>query len=163
MLHFASLSNFIPFIPTIVSLASRTSLPWPYFAIVCHFRNTRRLNSVLNKHLECSRVLGISGTRVQPTRIGVREGRGKNWPRIAMKLESYSQNLIEQNTRPPPFGRGDYEFTVVTDRDMFRLICLRNLTPCWRPSARIESMCIKYSSLELKLRDLLAYSRRLVH
>ena len=26
----------------------------------------------------------------------------KNWPRIAMKLESYSQNLIEQNTRPPP-------------------------------------------------------------
>ena len=24
-----------------------------------------------------------------------------------MKLESYSQNLIEQNTRPPPFGRGE--------------------------------------------------------
>ena len=111
VLLFASLSNLVPFIPAVVSLASRTSSPRPYFAIVCHFKNTRRLNSVLNKHLECSRVLGISGigpaARVQPTRVGVREGRGKNGPRIAMKLESYSQKLIEQNTRPPPFGRGD--------------------------------------------------------
>ena len=29
-----------------------------------------------------------------------------------MKLESYSQNLIEQNTRPPPFGRGDQYFMI---------------------------------------------------
>ena len=104
--HFASLSNLVPFIPAIVSLASRTSLPWPYFAIVCHFRNTRRLNSVLNKLLECSRVLGISGTgpaaHVQPTRIGVREGRGKNGPRIAMKLLRVVQLKLDRTKHKTP-------------------------------------------------------------
>ena len=48
LLSFASLCALIPCVPVIFSFSSRTSSPWPYFAIVCHLRNSRRSSSVLN-------------------------------------------------------------------------------------------------------------------
>ena len=44
----AYLCFFVLSCSAIVSPTPRTLLPWPYFAIVCHFGNSRRSNSALN-------------------------------------------------------------------------------------------------------------------
>ena len=92
------------------------SLSWPYFAIVCNFRNNRRLNSVLNKHLECSRVHTRNiRNRTHGTRLTHTDrSSGGPWEKLASdcheirvvqpKLEDPLPSVVGINGTPGPQG-----------------------------------------------------------